>query len=258
MATLHKQFKSDFWENEIELVKQGKGTRNWTVDEQIEMLRKGYVKGYEIQHMCSKSKYPHLACDISNGQALKFVEHRAKGIGIHSIMGGTQNPLHGYVNEYDFPNLKLYEFSSAGVDKGHPPITYLIELCPDVIKEGHYDSNWEDAFEELVPGFKSLNPNQKTMIQRLEGLRQQSKSSLSFKEFVLENSMNHSSSEFSYLSELSWRVVDHIDMDSFDIASKYKDLLKVSDLDEVTGKRLKQLIYQLEVKKVDPKSMAQS
>lgn len=108
MATLHKQFKSDFWENEIELVKQGKGTRNWTVDEQIEMLRKGYVKGYEIQHMCSKSKYPHLACDISNGQALKFVEHRAKGIGIHSIMGGTQNPLHGYVNEYDFQNLKLY------------------------------------------------------------------------------------------------------------------------------------------------------
>lgn len=93
------------------------------------------------------------------------------------------------------------------------------------------------------------------MIQRLEGLRQQSKSSLSFKEFVLENSMNHSSSEFSYLSELSWRAVDHIDMDSFDIASKYKDLLKVSDLDEVTGKRLKQLIYQLEVKKVDPKSI---
>lgn len=57
------------------------------------------------------------------------------------------------------------------------------------------------------------------------------------------------------MSELSWRAVDHIDMDSFDIASKYKDLLKVSDLDEVTGKRLKQLIYQLEVKKVDPKSI---
>ena len=36
MKKLHDQFTLDFWQHEIELVTQGKGTRNWTVAEQAE------------------------------------------------------------------------------------------------------------------------------------------------------------------------------------------------------------------------------
>ena len=83
-------------------------------------------------------------------------------------MGGTQVPLHGYVNEYDSPNLKLYEFTSSGVDNGYPPVTNLTELCPEVKNMGLFDSGWEDAFEELVPGFKNLNRDQKTFDESIQ------------------------------------------------------------------------------------------
>ncbi len=251
MKKLHDQFTLDFWDREIELVKQGKGTRNWTIDEQIEMLRDGKVSGYEIQHMCSKSKYPHLACNVKNGQALKFTEHRASGTGIHSIMGGTHVPLHGYVNEYDFPNLKLYEFTTSGVDDGFPPVTHLTDLCDDVIKEGRYDANWEKEFEDLFPGFKELDADQKTLIQRMERAFKESGDTGNLSDYILKNSTNAGSGKISYVSDLAERTIVHLDFDKLDIDVKFKNLLKMDELDDITLKKFKELIYQVKIKKVD-------
>jgi len=58
------------WKRERELVKQGRGTRQWTQKEQRELLRDGRVKGYQGHHMKSVSKYPQYADNPSNIQIL--------------------------------------------------------------------------------------------------------------------------------------------------------------------------------------------
>jgi len=58
------------WKREKELVKQGRGTRQWTQREQRELLRDGRVKGYQGHHMKSVSKYPQYADNPSNIQFL--------------------------------------------------------------------------------------------------------------------------------------------------------------------------------------------
>ena len=58
------------WEREKELVSQGRGTREWTVKEQKELLKTGRVKGYQGHHMKSVAKHPEYAADPKNIQFL--------------------------------------------------------------------------------------------------------------------------------------------------------------------------------------------
>lgn len=61
---------SKAWARERALVRRGRGTRNWSVAEQKELLRTGRVKGYQGHHMKSVSKYPDYAADPKNIQFL--------------------------------------------------------------------------------------------------------------------------------------------------------------------------------------------
>lgn len=63
------------WEKEVALVKEGKGTRNWTVAQQAELLEFGKVSGFEGQHMKSKAAHPEFAGDPNNIQFLTYEEH---------------------------------------------------------------------------------------------------------------------------------------------------------------------------------------
>lgn len=82
---LRNQAVQDFWDNERELVKQGKGTRNWTIEQQnvilnkdsngIELKHAGTPKGmdgvaFQGQHMYAVDAYPEYAGDYRNIQAL--------------------------------------------------------------------------------------------------------------------------------------------------------------------------------------------
>ena len=256
----------DYWDNERELIKKGKGTRNWTKKQQQIILNigpngeelkhakpatidgKADGKALEGQHMYSKATYPEFAGDYHNIQPLTFNEHRG---GAHN--GNTRlNQTHGY---YDELNGTMYNFTTGGVDNGFPPVTNLTELCDEVKELGLYNSNWEDRFEAMFPGFKDLDPKQKTMLQRLESFRELSGDTGSFADYIIKNSMDNSYNKNAYVSDLSWKSVDLIDFDSLNIDSKFKDLVKASDLDEISSRKIKQLVYQLEVKKVDPKSI---
>ena len=80
----------DAWKNEAELVRQGKGTRDWTVSQQAELLEYGKVSGFEGQHMKNVADYPEFAGDSGNIQFLTYEEHLYGGHG-----GNFQNASNG-------------------------------------------------------------------------------------------------------------------------------------------------------------------
>lgn len=83
------------WKNEKELVKNGCGTRDWSVKEQKELLERGSVSGYEGHHMKSVSVYPEQAGNYQNIQFLTEEEHL---YGAHE--GDYHNSTNGYYNTY--------------------------------------------------------------------------------------------------------------------------------------------------------------
>lgn len=105
------------WKDEQARVREGKGTRDWTVDEQRELLERGSVKGYEGHHMKSVSEYPEYAEDPKNIQFLTEDEHFQ---GAHQ--GSYRNPTNGY---YDPETNTMTEFE--GDSLGEIPVRPLSE-----------------------------------------------------------------------------------------------------------------------------------
>lgn len=87
------------WERERELVLQGKGTRDWSLDQQKDILDPDKGKAYdengrafEGQHMKSDAEYPEYQGDPNNIQFLTREEHLA------AHKGSWQNPTNWYYN----------------------------------------------------------------------------------------------------------------------------------------------------------------
>lgn len=85
----------DAWAREKELINQGKGTVDWTADQQREIQETGRVKGYEGQHMKSCSQYPVYAKEADNIQLLSHEDHLAAH-NCEGQQGGYRNPTNGY------------------------------------------------------------------------------------------------------------------------------------------------------------------
>lgn len=96
------------WAKEVELVRQGKGTRNWSAEEQKELLSTGKVNGYYGHHMSSVKNDPANAGNKDNIQFLNYDEHIN---GAHQ--GDTKNATNGY---YDPETGQMHEFQN-GVEK---------------------------------------------------------------------------------------------------------------------------------------------
>lgn len=83
------------WNTEKQLVLEGKGTRDWTPDQQQDIIDRGKAyddngKAFEGHHMKSVEKYPEYQGKPGNIQFLSRQEHQeAHG-------GNFQNPTNGY------------------------------------------------------------------------------------------------------------------------------------------------------------------
>lgn len=103
------------WRRERDLVRGGKGTRDWNPIEQKQLLIYGRVDGYDGHHMKSVDRYPEYAGSPENIQFLKSGSEHKRGAhgrpGViadeyHSANGGrnvtttghgdTQTPTNGY------------------------------------------------------------------------------------------------------------------------------------------------------------------
>ena len=85
------------WVNEKQLVFNGRGTRDWTSEQQSQILDKGKAydddgKAFEGHHMKSVEAYSEFQGEPSNIQFLSRVEH------LDAHNGNTQNPTNGYYN----------------------------------------------------------------------------------------------------------------------------------------------------------------
>ena len=85
------------WNKEQELVEEGKGTREWTPQQQQDILEKGKAyddngKAFEGQHMKSAEMYPEYQGEPGNIQFLTRAEH------LEAHDGNWQNPTNWYYN----------------------------------------------------------------------------------------------------------------------------------------------------------------
>ena len=112
------------WENEHKLVSDGQGTRDWTPEQQRDILEYGKAyddegKAFHGQHMKSVAQYPNYQGDPRNIQFLTKDEH------FEAHKGSWQNPTNWY---YDPVNKQFIDFGD-----GAPIPCAVIELSDPVI-----------------------------------------------------------------------------------------------------------------------------
>ncbi len=130
------------WEREQRLVAEGKGTRDWSVDQQRDILDPDKGKAYdengrafEGQHMKSAAEYPEFQGDPDNIQFLTRDEH------LEAHKGSWQNPTNWYFN----PDTK--EFMDFGDNKPVP--CAAINLSEPVCSSVTDSQNKGDDLKEL-------------------------------------------------------------------------------------------------------------
>lgn len=136
------------WKNEQMLVEQGKGTRNWTVEEQKELLENGHISGYEGHHMKSVSEYQEFAGNANNIQFLTHDEHIN---GAHK--GNTHSLTNGYYNVEtqsmeQFENNELgerptYDLSNTVSQSSSYEQSESYELQEDYSSDNTYSNDYE-------------------------------------------------------------------------------------------------------------------
>lgn len=101
------------WERERELVQEGKGTRDWTEEQQKDILDPDKGKAYddkgrafEGQHMRSVAEYPEYQGDPNNIQFLTKDEH------LEAHKGSWQNPTNWY---YDPITKEFFDFGDGEI-----------------------------------------------------------------------------------------------------------------------------------------------
>ncbi len=130
------------WKRERELVLEGKGTRDWTEDEQLEIIELGKVfdtdgTAYAGQHMKSVAAYPEHQGNPDNIQLLSVSEHFA------AHKGNWQNQTNWY---YDPVTFEYNDFGNAD-----PVACMTIELSQPFmvkVKNNNEEANIRDPKEK--------------------------------------------------------------------------------------------------------------
>lgn len=101
------------WEREQQLVQEGKATRDWTKEQQADILNPDKGKAYDDlgrsfvgQHMKSAAKYPEYQGDPDNIQFLTYDEH------LEAHKGSWQNPTNWY---YDPVTKEFHDFGDGEI-----------------------------------------------------------------------------------------------------------------------------------------------
>lgn len=116
-----KRAVKEAWDREKNLVSNGKGTVDWTREQQRELFEKGHVSGYEGQHMKSVNEYPEYAGCVDNIQLLSHEEHlAAHNCSELSEKKGYHSPTNGY---YDVKTNSIQSFGD-----GPPRAPEVIDL----------------------------------------------------------------------------------------------------------------------------------
>lgn len=118
----------DAWNRERNLVLKGKGTVDWTQEQQKELISRGRVSGYEGQHMKSVKEYPQYASSVDNIQLLSHEDHlKAHNCCSIDNKRGYQSPTNGF---YDTKTETIRSFGD-----GPPKSPKVFELSNNYVKD---------------------------------------------------------------------------------------------------------------------------
>ena len=155
------------WERERELVLQGKGTRDWSLDQQKDILDPDKGKAYdengrafEGQHMKSAAEYPEYQGDPNNIQFLTREEHLA------AHKGSWQNPTNWYYN----PETK--EFVDFGENGPIPCKVISLSEPLQVSIIDRQDGLKEPAKMENTLSEQTQSPRQENLLHHSENTSQ--------------------------------------------------------------------------------------
>ena len=234
---LSDQAVQDFWDNERELIKQGKGTRDWTIEQQQTIMNIGKNgeelthakaptdvngKTYEGQHMFSKNKYPEYAGDYRNIQGLTFDEHRK---GAHGN-GGTQTPTQGY---YDEISKQMYDFTSGGIDSGYPPVIDLTQSADGIIPTDRVNMS------EKIPFYDELSTGQQIEMRRAEYVWRESGQNVAepdFYKYIIKSDLNAVDNADEFIRTVSGNIITDAD-NRFHILDNVQ--VQIDDVGKITN-----------------------
>lgn len=96
-----KQGVDRYWAREKKLVQMGMGTRDWTPEQQRELLEHGSISGIEGHHMLNAAAHPEHADNPDNIQPLTEKEHLdAHGGDYKNATNGRYDPATGTTKEF--------------------------------------------------------------------------------------------------------------------------------------------------------------
>ena len=172
-----------FWNNERDLIKQGQGTRDWSFQEQIEIMnfkpsggeRKNaaaptYGQGelgeygmnydkYEGQHMKSAEAHPEFQGDPNNIQALTRGEHqKAHGGDFRNPTNGYYNPETGEMSDFGNnppENIQPQQLSEAYVDSVE--YQYIVNSMDDQQAQKDIDNQVETPVEDTQEQLQDIS-----------------------------------------------------------------------------------------------------
>lgn len=140
-AEAHKAIEAA-WQNEQQLVREGKGTRDWTPEQQQDILNIGKAydddgKAFEGHHMKSVAQYPDYQGNPENIQFLTRSEHR------EAHNGNFQNPTNGFFNPVTG---ETHDFGENG-----PEPCKSIELSNPVVCKKSVNNDAKEPTEPSPP-----------------------------------------------------------------------------------------------------------
>ena len=160
------------WEREQQLVAEGKGTRDWSQDQQKDILDPDKGKAYdengrafEGQHMKSAAEYPEYQGDPDNIQFLTREEH------LEAHKGSWQNPTNWYYNP------KTKEFVDFGENKPIPckAINLSEPVCSPVIDKQNKNDELKETSKADVASTKNVKPSRRKNAEHHSESKTQSK-----------------------------------------------------------------------------------
>lgn len=116
------------WDRERSLVQQGRGTRQWSVAEQKEILKTGRCKGYQGHHMASVKNHLEQADNPKNIQFLSSKKENNEHLKAHK--GDYSNQSEWRYN----PKSNTYR----AIDPKNPRAQYSYELQDKAIEKRGY------------------------------------------------------------------------------------------------------------------------
>lgn len=157
------------WQQEKERVLVGKGTRDWTPEQQKDIIEKGKAydtdgRAFEGQHMKSVEKYPEYQGDPNNIQFLTRDEHLAA----HD--GNWQNPTNWY---YDPQTGQKHDF---GEGKYEPCRTFDLSEPIGIEKMSPQESTTKESPAE--PNAQTTSKAQADCPEKNRGIWARSKAAL--------------------------------------------------------------------------------